>query len=197
MKMINLIYSELNEWIIHVLRSLPGCLGSRLRYYYYRHRLASCGQNVNIPPACYLRDCRSIVIGSDVGLGIYTQLYAAGSGKEKIRIGDHVYLNSNVMINADIDGQIFIGNHCIIGPNVVFRTSNHEYSSREFPVRDQGHRPGTIIVKDDVWIGANVSIIGNLVIGKGAIVGAGSVVLKDVDDYAIVAGVPAKQIGTR
>jgi len=108
-----------------------------------------------------------------------------------------VYLNSNVMINADFEGHIEIGCNCIIGPNVVFRTSDHKFTGREIPMREQGHKPGTIMMQDNVWIGANVSIIGSVRIGEGAIVGAGAVVTDNVDDFAIVADVPAKQIGSR
>lgn len=144
-----------------------------------------------------MRDCKNIVLGSSIGLGLYSQIYAAGKGKERIIIGDKVYLNSNVMINADQEGRIEIGRNCIIGPNVVFRTSDHIFSSRAIPIREQGHNPGTIIVKDDVWIGANVSVLGNVTIGKGAIVAAGAVIIKDVEEFTIVAGVPAREIGKR
>jgi galactoside O-acetyltransferase len=126
-----------------------------------------------------------------------TQLYASGNGNEKIVIGNNVTLNYNVMVNADNGGTIRIGNNCIIGPNVVFRTSNHVYSSKLIPMREQGHRPGTIVLQDDVWIGSHVTIIGNVVIGHGAIVGAGAVVNKDVCDFSIVAGVPAVVVGNR
>ncbi len=197
MGIFHLLNSELNEWITHLLRWFPGNFGVALRYYYYKHLLAGCGEGVTIQTGCYIRDCKNIVFGNGVGLGFYSQIYAAGKGNERIVIGDHVCLNSNVMINADLEGRIEIGPHCIIGPNVVFRTSNHEFSMREILIREQGHRPGTIVVKENVWIGANVAIIGSVTIGKGSIIGAGAVVIGDVDDFAIVVGVPAKQIGTR
>ena len=101
------------------------------------------------------------------------------------------------MINADCGGFIEIGDNCLIGPNVVLRTSNHVFSDRNVPIREQGHIPGRIIIRDDVWIGANVVLLPDVSVGRGAIIGAGSVVTKNVDDYAIVAGVPAKQIGSR
>ena len=84
------------------------------------------------------------------------------------------------MINADQEGHITIDDKCIIGPNVVFRTSNHDFSQRDVAVRNQGHRPGRITVGKNVWIGANASIIGNVTIGEGAIIGAGAVVNKDI-----------------
>ena len=197
MRLLRLIYYEFKEWITYILRWFPGTCGVKLRYYYYKNLLAGCGQRVNISTGCYIRDCKNIILGNNIGLGLYSQIYAAGKGSERIIIGDNVYTNSNVMINADQGGRVEIGHNCIIGPNVVFRTSNHEFSNREVPIRKQDHRPGTIIVKEDVWIGANVAIIGNVTVGRGAIIGAGAVVIGDVDDFAIVAGVPAKQIGVR
>ncbi|MCE9640174.1 MAG: hypothetical protein K8S22_08520 [Betaproteobacteria bacterium] len=65
------------------------------------------------------------------------------------------------------------------------------------PINNQGHAAGVIDVADDVWIGANTVILPDVSIGKGAIIGAGSVVTKDVPAYSIAAGVPAKVIGTR
>jgi maltose O-acetyltransferase len=196
-RIFDFLYSELNEWTAHILRWFPGNFGVVLRYYYYKRILAGCGQKVAIPTGCYIRDCKNIFFGNGVGLGVYSQIYAAGKGNERIMIGDHVSLNSNVMINADQEGHIEIGHNSIVGPNVVIRTSNHEFSSREIPIREQGHRPGTIIVKNDVWIGANAAIIGSVTIGRGSIIGAGAVVIGDVNDFAIVVGVPAKQIGIR
>lgn len=197
MRILYLIKSEMSAWLTHLLRWFPGGCGCRLRYYYYRNRLAGCGHETTIPEGCHIRDCKNIHLGNAISLGLYSQIYAAGNGSEKIVIGNDVRLNSNVMINADQGGRIEIGHRCIIGPNVVLRTSNHIFSDRRIPIIEQGHEAGTIIIKDDVWIGANVSIIGGVTIGVGAVVGAGSVVTKNVDDYAIVAGVPAKLINKR
>ena len=196
MRILYLLSFEFNAWITHILRWFPGTCGVKLRYY-YKNLLVGYGQRVNISTGCYIRDCKNIILGNGIGLGLYSKNYAAGKGSERIIIGDNVYTNSNVMINADQGGRVEIGHNCIIGPNVVFRTSNHIFSSREIPIREQGNRPGTIITKNDVWIGANVSIIWNVTVGRGAIIGAGAVGVGDVDDFAIVAGVPAKQIGVR
>lgn len=112
-------------------------------------------------------------------------------------VGDNCALNSNVMINADIGGTILIGDWVIIAPNVVIRASGHIFSDPDRPIRLQGHKPGKIIIEDDVWIGANAVILQDIKLGHGAIVGAGAVVTHDVEPYQIVAGVPAKVIGSR
>jgi len=101
------------------------------------------------------------------------------------------------MINADINCEITIEKNVIVGPNVVMRASNHNYERIDIPIRNQGHVSGTIVVREDVWIGANAVILPNVTIGRGVIVAAGAVVTNDVDDYEIVGGVPAKSIGSR
>ena len=155
------------------------------------------GCPLSILPGCYLRGCKNISLGSNIGLGLFAQIYATGTGSEKITIGDDVSLNSNVMLNADMGGVISIGKDCLIGPNVVFRTSSHIFSSKLMPIRDQGHKPGRILVGSGVWIGANSCIIGSVTIGDGAVVGAGAVVISDVDDYTIVGGSPARLLRAR
>jgi len=144
------------------------------------------GRNVSILPGCTIRGEKNIIIGNDVGIGLYAELYASiEEDTGFLEIGDKTTLNSHVMLNADIKGEIRIGKNVLIGPNVVFRASNHSFERRDMIIRQQGHKPGRIIVGDDVWIGAN------------AVIGAGSVVNKDVASYTIVGGVPARPIGKR
>jgi galactoside O-acetyltransferase len=196
-KIISAFLDEADAWISAALRSCPGRIGTYLRYRHYKLRFRACGKNVRIAPGCYIRDCRKIEIGSDVSLGIGSQLYAGGDGTEQIRIGSDVSLNSNVMINADVGGRVEIGAHCLVGPNVVFRTSGHVYTDRNVPIREQGHKPGTIVVGDNVWIGANTVISGNIVIGEGAIIAACSLVTRNIKSYTIAGGVPAEKLWTR
>ena len=197
MRMFSFLSSELNEWFLHIIEWFPGRSGLWFRYHYWRTHLAQCGRRVHFFTGCKIKGRENIFLGSDISFAIYCQINAIGAGKEKITIGDNSHFNSNVMINAGLGGCIEIGKNCLIGPGVIFRTSNHVFSRRDIPIIEQGHKLGTIVLGDDVWIGANVSIIGNVTIGQGAIVGAGAVVVKDVADYAIVGGVPAKQIGIR
>ena len=65
------------------------------------------------------------------------------------------------------------------------------------PIKEQGYREADIIIEDDVWIGANSVITSGVHVGKGAIIGAGSVVTKNIPSYAIAAGTPAKVIKQR
>jgi galactoside O-acetyltransferase len=103
----------------------------------------------------------------------------------------------NAHINASDGGEIRIGRDCLIGPNVVMRTTNHRYERTDIPMYMQGHDAGSIVIEDNVWIGANVILLPNITIGSGAIVGAGSVVTKSVPTMTIAAGVPARIIKSR
>ena len=101
------------------------------------------------------------------------------------------------MVNADVKGEIIIEEDSILGPNVVIRASGHKYDDLTVPIREQGHHKGRIVIKAGTWIGANAVLLPDVTVGKGTIVAAGAVVTKDVDDYEIVGGVPAKKIGSR
>ena len=196
-KIFKKIIREINEWISCIIRFIPGKIGIIFRYHIYKFFFSSCGKNVSISNGCYIRDFKNISLGSNVGFGLNSQIYSTGIGNEQIEFGNNVYLNSNVMINADIGGNIQICDNVLIGPNVVLRASNHIFSKRNISIFMQGHESGSITIEDDVWLGANVVVLPNVTIGKGAIVGAGAVVTKDIKAYTIVGGVPAHIISNR
>ena len=87
-----------------------------------------------------------------------------------------------------------------IGPGVTFicdESANNGIEINSLPyVRDIISRSGKIVIEDDVWIGANVTILSGVTVGKCTVIGAGSVVLHDLDSYSVYAGVPAKKIRT-
>lgn len=196
MKILKNILKEIVSWLDTILIAMPGLTGVKLRYLFYRWRFASCGEKVCFLAGSHIHNFRNIRIGNDVSIGFNAQIYSDET-QEGITIGNRVGLNSNVMINADYSQGIKIGNNVLIGPNVVFRAADHVFSQRDIPIRDQGHLAGSIIVEDDVWIGANAVILKNVRIKKGAIVAAGAVVIKNIGEYEIVGGVPAKVIGKR
>lgn len=83
------------------------------------------------------------------------------------------------------------------GPNVAFYVSNHNTVNSGIPMKEQGYHEADIIIEDDVWIGANSVITSGVHIGRGAVIGAGSVVTKSIPPYTIAAGTPAKVIKIR
>lgn len=136
--------------------------------------------------------CRSIFdgVGKDVNIekGAF---FGKGNG---ITIGDR----SGIGLNARIQGPLEIGKDVMMGPDVLIYTRNHETSSTEIPMMDQGETPPQkVTIGNDVWIGARCIILPGVTIGDGAIIAAGAVVTKDVEPYTIVGGVPAKVLKHR
>ncbi|XAM01724.1 acyltransferase [Phycisphaeraceae bacterium D3-23] len=99
-----------------------------------------------------------------------------------------IYGGSGVSIGADV----------MVAPHCVLAAGNHDHRQLGQPMRTAPSiSRGPIVIEDDVWLGAHCTITDGVTIGQGAVVGANSVVTKDVPAYAIVAGVPAKVIGSR
>ncbi len=109
-------------------------------------------------------------------------------------IGD----NSGIGINAILSSGVKIGNDVMMGPYCMMFTSNHAIGDLTTPMRKQGHAERKpIVIGNDIWIGARVTILPGVHVGDGSVIGAGAVVTKDVEPYSIVAGNPAKKIGSR
>lgn len=91
-----------------------------------------------------------------------------------------------------------IGDNVMIGPHCCIASGNHDHHQLDRPMRFAGNlSDGPIVIEDNVWIGANVTITDGVHIGHDAVIGAGSVVTKDVVPFDIVGGVPARVIGSR
>ena len=194
-RILGLIVSEFRHWGMALLEEIPGVIGVKLRELFLRPFLGACGKKPTIARRASLRGLRNIRIGDGFGAGEYAAIYASGDGR--IEIGDHVALNERVMLNADNGGVIVVGEYVMFGPGTILRACNHNFSDPTRPMRHQGHEKGAIIVEDDVWFGAKVVVVPNVRIGRGAVIGAGAVVTRDVEPFTIVGGVPARQIGRR
>ena len=106
-------------------------------------------------------------------------------------------LNPFVVIYSSEFG-VTIGQNVMIAPHVMIAGGNHDFKQTKTPMRFAGSfSKGPIIIGNDVWIGANATITDGVSIGDGAVISANAVVTHDVEAMSIVAGVPAKMIGTR
>ncbi|HCJ08363.1 MAG TPA: acyltransferase [Lachnospiraceae bacterium] len=113
----------------------------------------------------------------------------------EISIGDNVTFTSYDQISC-ID-KVVIGNGVLFGNNVFVSDNGHGDAERKSdlpPARRQLFSKAPVIIRDNVWIGRNVSVMSGVTIGEGAIIGANSVVTHDVEAYTVVAGTPAKVI---
>ena len=147
-----------------------------------------------IESGCVFYGVDNIFLNLNVSVG-RNSLFSAEKGI--IRIGENTSFNSNVHINSSVCGEILIGNDCLIGSNVVIRTAGHNFERLDIPIRNQGHICKNIIIENDVWLGANVVVLGGVTIGKGSVIGAGSVVTNNIEEYSVAVGVPAKVIKSR
>jgi acetyltransferase-like isoleucine patch superfamily enzyme len=116
----------------------------------------------------------------------------------KLVFGKNFSLMANSQVNAN-RSNIEIGENVLVGPNVVIQGVNHNIDDLSQPILFAGDQKGKnkIIIGNNVWIGANSVILSGVSIGDDAVVGAGSVVTKDVEPFSVVGGVPAKLIKKR
>jgi maltose O-acetyltransferase len=97
----------------------------------------------------------------------------------------------------DCRGGLEIGAHSMIGIEAILLSTSHRHDRLDIPMRRQGLEHEPVHIGEDVWIGARAVVLPGVSVGDGAIVGAGAVVTSDVEPYAVVGGVPARQISRR
>lgn len=151
---------------------------------------------INLAENSYLGDGVSLIGKVEVGANceIHDGVILRSFDGE-ITIGNNSSLNPYCVLYGN--GGINIGNNVRIATHTVFSAQNHVFSDCNVPIVEQGTSQLGISVEDDVWIGAQCTILDGVTIGEGSVVAAGAVVTKNVEPYSIVAGVPAKLIGRR
>lgn len=145
---------------------------------------------VSCIPFSFLRKCCYRRAGVKIGVGsiINRKLYVLRP--ENLELENYTHINQGCFLDAR--GGIKIGNSVSVSHYVKLVTGSHDVQSSDF----KGiFKP--IVIKDYAWIGVGAIILQGVTIGKGAVVAAGAVVTKDVPDFCIVGGVPAKMIGNR
>ena len=164
------IRAELEEDLGFLVRHLPGILGFLLRYIVYKILF---GQIKSIP---YIYPGVRFVY------------------MKHIRFGRGVLVNSNTYIYGK--GGVEIGDNVLISPNCSIVAGDHN-TGLNSAIIEKPSKAEKIVIGKDSWIGANAVVLGNVTIGEGSVVGAGSVVTRDTEPYSINAGIPAKKIGER
>ncbi len=126
------------------------------------------------------------LFGDRLGEGSYIAAPTSGAAFDKIRIGKNVYVNSNVLMMAR--GGITLEDNVMIAANAQIISNNHD----PYDLQILTCKP--VVIAESAWIGAGATILPGVRVGKHAIVGAMSVVTKDVPDYGVVVGSPAKVV---
>jgi len=117
-----------------------------------------------------------------------------------ISVGDDVFIGPGAVLSAT-ESEIVLGDKIMLGPNVTIMGGDHNMLTvGKFMTDVKTKLPENdipVVIKDDVWIGTGAIILKGVTIGKGSVVAAGSLVIKDVPEYTIVGGVPAKILKSR
>lgn len=143
-------------------------LSQTIRVFWAKKIISSCGKDVNIERNAHFTP--GLTLGNRSGIGI----------------------------DCEVFGPVTIGDDVMMGPECVIYTSGHRHDRTDIPMMDQGFtEPMPVVIGNDVWIGRRVMIMPGVKIGNGCIIGAGAVVTKDIPDYSVAAGVPAKVVKIR
>ena len=154
-------------WLTWLLKLIPGTIGVRLR-----NRLMpyACGTNVVVWDSVHI------------------------DKPANLRMGSNVSINRHSTINAT--GGVLIGDDVLIGPYVLLQSQDHRFEDAGVTFNRQGYDRRPIAIGSNVWIAANVTVLPGVTIGDDVVVGAGSVVTRDIPPGSLAVGVPAKVIRT-
>ncbi len=160
--------------VYKLMQLWPRCVRGTLRAL-RRPLFAHCGRNVRFDPTAH-----------------YT--YAGISVGDDCNLGDR-----GIMLASD--SRIILGNHVLLGPEVALIAGNHNIAEVGRFINDvHDKRPGDdedIVIEDDVWLGARVTVLKGVRIGRGSVVGACSVVTRSLPPYSIAVGSPARVLRRR
>lgn len=157
------------------------------------------GKDVVVSPSALIYPSQRgtrITLGDGCEIYDYVVIRSVG-GDGDIMMGSCCYINPGCVLYSG--NGITFGDYVLLAPGVKVVPTNHAFTARDKPIRQQGFMAskGGVVCEDDVWVGANATLLDGTYIEQGAIIAAGSVVKGRVPSYEIWGGVPAKRIGTR
>jgi acetyltransferase-like isoleucine patch superfamily enzyme len=201
--------------LLTTLSPLPTVAGSVLRGWAYRMALGAVGPGCFIEQDVRLLVPRRIFLGRRVMVGEGCFL-DANTALGRIELQDDVWLSRGSYIVAGqaevvVEPMSYIGHRCLfyghsgirvgrdalLANDVQLICGNHTFSRRDIPIRAQPPEGKPIMIEDDVWLGASAIVLGGVTVGRGSVVGAGSVVTRSLPPYSIARGVPAEVVGVR
>lgn len=155
----------------------------------------SCGPGLRVESGLRLRQGvhRGLQFGSDVYLGRNITIDCLPSAV--LQIGDNTTFTEAIFISCL--ERVTIGGDTLIGEFCSIRDANHDFSRIDHPIALQGMVSEPITVGPNVWLGRGCAVLSGVTIGAGAVIGANSVLTRDVPENSIAVGAPAKPIGNR
>ena len=168
------------------MKNLKRKIGALLYYTIAKH-LPPSYSGIKMGQTVLRRFCGKLML-KDCGEKVNIEKNAYFSSK--VSLGNH----SGIGINAKIHGTCTIGNYVMMGEDCTIITRNHAYSRTDIPMMKQGfEEEQPVVIGNDVWIGDRVTILPDVHIGDGCIIGAGAVVVKNIDEQGTYVGVPAER----
>jgi acetyltransferase-like isoleucine patch superfamily enzyme len=205
------------EMLTSLLGPLPGAAGYLLRKILYRRLFDKVGRGLIIGRNVVIRHPGKIKIGNNVTIDDNTIIDGRGSGDEGVVLEDNVLVNRNCMILAKT-GPIHIGKKTSIGSNSVIvsisgvrigesvltagglyiSAGSYRFDNPEIPIMEHdAYSTGPVEIGDGAWMGTRVTILDGVRVGTGAVVGACSMVNKEIPPFTVAVGTPAKVVRTR
>ncbi|WP_318464699.1 acyltransferase [Photobacterium leiognathi] len=187
-----------NKTIFEIKYSLSNKISKYITKFFYKSQFGYIGFNSYIKKTDQVIGSKNIFIGDNVRIEKGAVLYAISnysglSYTPRIQIGNNVYINRYTNITAC--NNVLIEDGVSFGPNVFICDFNHSYENlKESIISSPLKSNGSVTIGAGSWLGANVFVSNNVKIGKHCVVAANSVVTKSIDDYCVVAGIPAKVI---
>ena len=148
---------------------------------------------VGLVPSHHFRRFVYKAFGAEIGKNVVFHFRTEVRGLHRLKIGDGTIIGDNALLAAQ--RGLTIGKNVNLSSNVSIYSGSHDHRDPYFKSTPATTRP--ITIGDRVWIGSNAIILTGVNIGEGAVVCAGAVVTKDVEPYAVVAGIPAKKVNER
>lgn len=196
-----------------ILMNMPGMLGLFLRQKLYKTLFRKSGGKVTFGNGISLRQPNKVSIGKNSIIDDLVSISVRGSDSSAINLEENVFIGrgselkvregvininsfSSIGSNCRIstaEGKIDIGKYVFLAAFCYIGGGNHKSDRTDIPIAKQGFESkGGVTIGDDVWLGANCVVADGVTIGKGSIIGACSLVNKDIPEYSIAFGIPAK-----
>ena len=156
-------------------------------------QLRALGPDCVLEPGVLIFHPENVALGRNVYVGHYAIL--KGYYKNQLEVGDESWIGQQCFLHAA--GGLRIGRKVGVGPGVRIITSVHQEAPRGVAILDAAVDFAAVVVEDEADLGVGAILLPGVTVGRGAQVGAGAVVTRDVPAYAVVAGAPARVIGAR